>query len=171
VSSSVTTVGTGSPTPGLPDAVPLQVGDPAPDFTLTDTHGSPVHLAELRGTPVVLVFVPFAFSGVCTGELCELRDNIGVFEAAGTRLLVVSCDPMYALRAWAEQKGYGFDLVSDFWPHGEVATAYGVFDAERGRAVRGSFLIDADGVVRWAVVNPAGQARDLAGYRDALAAL
>jgi peroxiredoxin len=151
--------------------VPLQAGDPAPDFTLTDTHGSPVSLAELRGTPVVLVFVPFAFSGVCTGELCELRDNIGVFDAAGTRLLVVSCDPMYSLRAWAEHEGYGFDLLSDFWPHGDVATAYGVFDAERGRAVRGSFLIDADGVVRWAVVNPAGQARDLSGYRAALASL
>jgi peroxiredoxin len=151
--------------------VPLQVGDPAPDFTLPDTHGSPVTLSELRGTPVVVVFVPFAFSGVCTGELCELRDNIELFEATGTRLLVISCDPLYSLRAWAEQEGYGFDLLSDFWPHGEAATAYGVFDAERGLARRGSFLVDVDGVVRWAVVNPAGRARDLAGYREALAAL
>jgi peroxiredoxin len=153
------------------EAVPLHVGDPAPDFTLPDTHGSPVTLSGLRGTPVVVVFVPFAFSGVCTGELCELRDNIALFDAAGARLLVVSCDPMYSLRAWAEQEGYGFDLLSDFWPHGQAATAYGVFDPERGRALRGSFLVDADGVVRWAVVNPAGQARDLAGYREALAAL
>ena len=120
--ATVSPAGPGAPVPTVPDVVPLQVGDPAPDFTLTDTHGSPVSLADLRGTPVVLVFVPFAFSGVCTGELCELRDNIGVFEAAGTRLMVVSCDPMYSLRAWAEQEGYAFDLLSDFWPHGEVAT-------------------------------------------------
>jgi peroxiredoxin len=159
-----------SPAAGV-ETVPLQVGDPAPDFTLPDTHGTPVTLSELRGTPVVVVFVPFAFSGTCTGELCELRDNIDVFEAAGTRLMVVSCDPLYSLRAWAEQEGYGFDLLSDFWPHGEAATAYGVFDPERGRALRGSFLIDADGVVRWAVVNAAGQARDLGGYREALAGL
>lgn len=149
----------------------IQVGDPAPDFTLPDTHGTPVHLADLRGTPVVLVFVPFAFSGICTGELCELRDNIEDFEAAGVKVLVVSCDAVYSLRAWAEQEGYTFDLLSDFWPHGEVASLYGVFDAENGLAVRGSFLIDADGVVRWAVVNPRGQARPFDAYRAALAAL
>jgi mycoredoxin-dependent peroxiredoxin len=171
VSSTATSAASGTSVGTLTQVVPLQPGDPAPDFTLTDTHGSPVGLGELRGTPFVLVFVPFAFSGVCTGELCQLRDNIGVFEAAGTRLLVVSCDPMYSLRAWAEQEGYGFDLLSDFWPHGEAASAYGVFDAERGRALRGSFLVDAQGTIRWAVVNAAGRARDLAGYREALAAL
>jgi len=149
----------------------VRVGDRGPDFTLPDTHGTPVRLAELQGTPVVLVFVPFAFTGVCTGELSELRDNLGELEAAGVRLLVVSCDATASQRAWAEQEGFGFDLLSDFWPHGAAAQAYGVFDAERGRAVRGSFLIDAGGVVRWAVVNPAGQARDLAGYRGALATL
>jgi peroxiredoxin len=155
------------PGPGTPPAV----GDPAPDFALTDTHGSPVGLADLRGTPAVVVFVPFAFSGVCTGELCELRDNLDLFRSAGVRLLVVSCDPVHALRAWAEHEGYTFDLLSDFWPHGAAATAFGVFDADRGRATRGSFLLDADGVVRWSVVSPAGQARSLEGYRTAIAAL
>ena len=149
----------------------VRVGDPAPDFSLPDTHGTPVRLAELRGTRVALVFVPFAFTGTCTGELRELRDNLGLFEDAGVRLLVVSCDPMASQRAWAEQEHVGFDLLSDFWPHGTAAAAYGVFDAERGRAVRGSFLIDAAGIVRWTVVNPAGRARDLAGYRAALGTL
>ena len=158
-------------TDALPGVVPLGLGRPAPDFVLTDTHGSPVRLSELRGAPVVLVFVPFAFSGVCTGELRELRDNLAVFRAAGAHLLVISCDPVHALRAWAEQEGYTFDLLSDFWPHGRVATAYGVFDAARGRAERGSFLLDADGVLRWSVVSPSGHARDLEGYRGALAAL
>ena len=154
--------------PGVRSAV---LGRPAPDFVLTDTHGSPVRLTDLRGAPAVVVFVPFAFSGICTGELCELRDNLDVFRSAGVRLVVVSCDPVHALRAWGEAEGYPFDLLSDFWPHGAAATAYGVFDAERGRALRGSFLVDADGVVRWSVVNPAGQARSLDGYRTALAGL
>lgn len=148
-----------------------RVGELAPDFTLVDTHGTPVTLSALRGTPVALVFVPFAFSGICTGELCELRDNLAAFERAGVRLLAISCDAMFSLRAWAEQDGYTFDLLSDFWPHGEVARAYGVLDEERGLALRGSFLLDADGVVRWSVVNPRGQARDLAGYLGAIEAL
>jgi len=149
----------------------VRVGDPAPDFTLPDTHGTPVHLADLRGKPALLVFYPFAFSGTCTGELCELRDNIAAFETAGVTLLGISCDPMFTLRAFREQEGYGFELLSDFWPHGEVASRYGVFDDARGLAVRGSFLLDADGVVRWTVVNPPGERRDLEGYLEALARL
>lgn len=150
---------------------PPVVGTPAPDLTLPDTHGTPVTLSELRGTPVVLVFFPFAFSGICTGELCELRDNIAAFDDAGVRLLGVSCDPMFTLRAFGEQEGYGFDLLSDFWPHGAAARAYGVFDEATGHALRGSFLVDAEGVLRWSVVNPRGQARPVAAYREALAAL
>jgi peroxiredoxin len=146
-----------------------QPGDPAPDFTLPDTHGTPVRLADLRGDAVLLVFYPFAFSGICTGELCELRDNIEEFETAGVRLLAISTDPVYALKAWQQQEGFGFDLLSDFWPHGAAARAYGVLDEERGHALRGTFLVDADGVVRWSVVNPRGQRRDLEAYRAALA--
>jgi peroxiredoxin len=152
---------TARPTPAL--------GAPAPDFSLPDTHGTPVTLSGLGGGPVVIVFVPFAFSATCTGELCQLRDNIAEFEEAGVHVVVVSCDPGHSLRAWAAQEGFGFDLLSDFWPHGEVAKAYGVFDEGRGFAVRGSFLVDAEGVLRWSVVNPPGRARDFASYRAALA--
>ncbi|MBO3093749.1 peroxiredoxin [Cellulomonas dongxiuzhuiae] len=148
-----------------------QVGTRAPGLTLPDTHGTPVALAQLRGTPVAVVFFPFAFSGICTAELCELRDDIAAFDDAGVRLLAVSCDPMFALRAWSEQERFPFDLLSDFWPHGEAARAYGVFDEATGHALRGSFLVDADGVLRWSVVNPRGQARPLSAYRQALAAL
>lgn len=147
------------------------LGELAPDFTLVDTHGTPVTLSALRGSPVVIVFIPFAFSGTCRGELCEIRDNIAAFDSAGVRVLVVSCDSTFTLRAWREQEGYGFDLLSDFWPHGDVARAYEVFDEKAGRPLRGSFLVDADGVLRWSVVNPAGQARDLAAYRAAIAEL
>src|SRR5918998_235834 len=123
----------------------LQPGDPAPGFTLPDTHGTPVQLADLRGETVLVVFYPFAFSGICTGELCELRDNIDDFEAAGVRLLAVSTDAVFTLKAWQAAEGFGFDLLSDFWPHGEAASAFGVFDESSGHALRGSFLIDADG--------------------------
>lgn len=153
-----------------PTPVP-RPGDPAPELVLPDTHGTPVSLIGLRGTSVVLVFFPFAFSGTCTAEACELRDNLEEFEGAGVRLLGITCDTKQALRAWGEQEGLGFDLLSDFWPHGAAARSYGVFDDASGMAVRGSFLIDADGIVRWHVVNAPGHARDLGAYRAALAAL
>ncbi len=153
-----------------PGQVP-RPGDPAPELVLPDTHGTPVSLTGLRGTPVALVFFPFAFSGLCTSEASELRDNLEDFEGAGVRLLGISCDSRHALRAWAEQEGLGFDLLSDFWPHGAAARSFGVFDDASGMAVRGSFLVDSDGIVRWQVVNAPGHVRDLGAYRAALAAL
>lgn len=150
---------------------PLQVGDVAPDFTLQNVHGEPVTLSSLRGKPVAIVFFPFAFSGICTGELCELRDHIEIFDQAGVTLLAISCDSVFSLKAWADQEGYSFDLLSDFWPHGEVSRAYGVFDEKAGLAVRGTFLLDGDGVVRWSVVNQPGEARDFGAYQAAIAGL
>lgn len=151
-------------------AVP-EVGQQAPDFTLANQYGEPVRLADFRGRNVVLVFYPFAFSGICTGELCEIRDNLSVFEHADAEVLAISVDSKFALRAYAGQEGYEFSLLADFWPHGDVAMRYGVFDAESGMAVRGTFIIDAEGIVRYVVVNPRGQARDLDEYRRALAGL
>ena len=144
------------------------IGDMAPDFSLANQFGEPVALSELRGTPVALVFYPFAFSGICTGELCELRDNLGDFQDAGVRLLAISVDTKYTLRAYAEAEGYAFDLLADFWPHGEVAQAYGAFDPVRGMAGRSTFLISAEGTIADMFTTPAGQARALARYRQAL---
>ena len=150
----------------------VSVGDIAPEFTLRDQHGADVSLSSFRGDQAVLVvFYPFAFSGICTSELCEIRDDLSVFQNDAVQVLAVSCDPVHSLRAWAEDQKLDFPLLSDFWPHGAVASAYGVFDAERGMAIRGSFLVDVDGTVRWTVVNGPGQARDLGAYREALAAL
>ena len=149
-----------------------EIGMPAPEFSLRDEHGQQITLSDFRGEkPVLLVFYPFAFSGICTGELCELRDDIAAFEADGVQVLAISCDPMHSLRAWAEHESYPFPLLSDFWPHGEVAKAYGVFFEPAGSATRGSFLVDRDGVLRWGVVNGMGDARPLAAYREAVAAL
>ena len=147
-----------------------QIGDVAPDFELRSQHGEPIRLSDFRGSKsVVVVFYPFAFSGICTSELCEIRDDLGRFQNDSVQVLALSCDSVQTLRAYAERDGYDFPLLSDFWPHGAVAQAYGVFNDKVGVATRGSFLIDADGVVRWSVVNEIGEARDLAGYHAALA--
>jgi peroxiredoxin len=151
-------------------AVPA-VGGTAPDFELSNQFGEPVRLSSFRGKNVVLVFYPFAFSGICTGELCEIRDNLAVFEDTNAVVLAVSVDSKFSLRAYAGQEGYSFDLLADFWPHGAVASAYGVFDPETGMAKRGTFIIDAAGKIRYTVVNPRGQARDFSEYRAALAGL
>ncbi|MEV4165621.1 peroxiredoxin [Nonomuraea dietziae] len=140
----------------------------APDFELPDQHGTPVRLSGLRGSRVLLIFYPVAFSGVCRGELAQVRDELIPQLPADVRVLGVSVDSMFAQRAWAEQEGYEFPLLSDFWPHGQVAQAYGVFDEKRGLAKRGTFLIDGEGAIRWSVVNPISSARDVADYLKAL---
>jgi len=117
---------------------------------------------------VVLVFYPWAFSGVCTGELCTLRDGLAGFAAVDARVLAVSCDPMFALRAFADQQGLTFDMVSDHWPHGEIARSYGVFDEGLGVARRGSFVLDADGTVLWRVLTGIGEPRDIAAHLQPL---
>ncbi|MFB0617133.1 peroxiredoxin [Streptomyces sp. AGS-58] len=150
----------------------IQVGDKAPDFELKDNHGRTVRLSEFHGDKnVVLLFYPFAFTGVCTGELCELRDNLPTFSDRDTQLLAVSNDSIHTLRVFAEQEGFEYPLLSDFWPHGEVSRAYGVLDEDKGCAVRGTFIIDKEGIVRWTVVNGLPDARDLGEYVKALDAL
>ena len=145
------------------------VGQVAPDFTLKDQQGRSVSLSDFRGVKnVVVVFYPFAFSGICTGELCEIRDNLGDFENDDVQVLAVSCDHMFTQRAWSDAEGYFFPMLSDYWPHGAAARAYGVFDQFGGFSTRGTFLIDRDGVVCWTLVNGPSQRRDFAGYRAAL---
>lgn len=146
-------------------------GEAAPDFTLPNQFGEQIRLEDLRGQTLLVVFYPFAFSGICTQELGDLRDASGAFNDDGVRVLAVSTDSKYTLRAFAHAEGYTFDLLSDFWPHGTAATAFGVFDDDAGIAARGTFIIDAAGVVRYSLVNPRGQARSVADYRAALATM
>ncbi|MEC4016184.1 peroxiredoxin [Streptomyces sp. H27-D2] len=150
----------------------VEVGTEAPDFELRNQHGELIRLSGFRGEKnVVLVFYPFAFTGVCTGELAALRDELPTFLNEETQLLAVSNDSLFTLRVFAEQERLGFPLLSDFWPHGTASRAYGVFDEDKGCAMRGTFVIDKDGVVRWTVVNGMPDARDLSEYAKALAAL
>ena len=152
--------------------MPIAVGDEAPDFALKDQHGRTVRLADLRGRKAALVvFYPWAFTGVCGGELHAMQDDLDALASDDVELVTVSTDSMYALRAFADKEGFTFPLLSDFWPHGEVARAYGVLHAEIGIALRGTFLVDRDGVVRWTVVNGIGDARDVEDYKRAIAAL
>ena len=150
----------------------LHIGDPAPDFTLRDQHGRRTSLSGFRGErTVVIVFFPFAFSGVCTGELRDLRESADQIAQAGAELLAISCDPVFALRAFADQDGLEFALLSDFWPHGEVAASYEVFDEKHGCPTRSSFVVDREGVLRWSVHNPMGEPRSVADYLGQLASM
>jgi mycoredoxin-dependent peroxiredoxin len=150
----------------------LEVGDKAPDFTLKDQHGAPITLSDFRGSKnVVVVFYPFAFTGVCTGELCAIRDDLGAFVNDDVQILSVSVDSVFSHRVFAEQQNLEYPMLSDFWPHGETAQAYGVFDENLGAAVRGTFIIDKDGIVRWKVVNAIPDARDQQEYKAVLDSL
>jgi mycoredoxin-dependent peroxiredoxin len=150
----------------------LQVGDEAPDFELKDQHGAPLRLSSFRGRKnVLVVFYPWAFSGVCSGELDDLQQQLADFQNDEVAVVTVSTDSMYALRTFADAKGYQFPLLADFWPHGAVAADYDVLHPDVGVALRGTFLVDKQGIVRWTVTNGIGDARSLDDYRAALAAL
>lgn len=151
----------------------IEVGQPAPAFTLKDQDGADVSLSDFAGEKAVaLVFYPFTFTGICEGELCQLRDDIAIYETAGVQVLAVSCDSKNSQKVWAEQQGYTFPLLSDFWPHGAAAQAYGVFNDVVGCANRATFLIDTDGIVVDAFATDSlGTAREADRYAEALAKL
>lgn len=151
----------------------LEIGGLAPDFTLRDQFGQDVTLSSFRGRKAVAIFFyPFAFSGVCTGEMTGIRDRLADFMTFETEVLGISCDPVYALRAFADQDGINFPLLSDFWPHGEVTRAYDVFDEAKGCPRRSSYVIDRDGRVRWSVHNAMPDGRDLEEHlKELLAAV
>jgi peroxiredoxin len=147
----------------------VEVGSPAPDFTLKNQDGQEVSLSDFRGDKsVLLVFYPFAFSGICTGELCSVRDDLSSFQNDQVQILAISCDTTWSLKVFAQQEGYEFPLLSDFWPHGAVSESYGIFSSDLGFAFRGTFLVDRDGVVQFLERNGPGDARDQQGWRDAL---
>ncbi|HWJ64548.1 MAG TPA: peroxiredoxin [Acidimicrobiales bacterium] len=151
----------------------IAVGQPAPAFTLKDQAGADVSLSDFAGErPVVLVFYPFTFTGICEGELCALRDDLSRYEAAGVQVLAVSCDSKNSQKVWADQQGYTFPLLSDFWPHGATAQAYGVFNDALGCANRATFVIDRDGtIVDVFETDSLGTPREQEQYEAALAKL
>jgi mycoredoxin-dependent peroxiredoxin len=151
--------------------VSLVPGQPAPAFTARNQHGELITVSGLRGAPAVIIFYPWAFSSICHDELAAVRDDHGSFVALGSRVLAVSCDAMYTLRAYADAERIQFDLLSDHWPHGAIAHAFGVFDEEAGCARRGTFVLDSAGLIRWQQVNQINEPRELAAVLAAIAKL
>jgi peroxiredoxin len=151
----------------------VEIGQEAPDFELRSSTGDTVKLSSFRGDKAVaLVFYPFTFTKVCHGELCALRDDISRYESAGVQVLAISCDTAPAQKKWAEEEGYNFPVLADFWPHGKVAQAYGVFNDALGCAMRHTFLIDKDGkVVDTFATDAIGTPREAERYNEALAKL
>ena len=150
--------------------MPLEIGTPAPDFTLRDQHGQEHTLSSYLGEKaVLLVFFPFAFSGVCTGELIGFRDRLGEFETDTSTLMTISCDSMFAQRAFADRDALFFPVLSDFWPHGEVAAAYDVLDDATGGCLRSSYVVGRDGRVAFGLHHAPSEPRDLGVQATALA--
>ena len=150
----------------------VDVGDEAPDFELQDQERAPVRLSSFRGSKnVVVVFYPMSFTPTCQGELCAIRDSLVDFDSEDVQTLAISCDTSAVHKRWADEEGYRFPILADFWPHGDVARAYGVFDEERGLALRGTFIVDKQGKVVYKVVNGIKSPRDLDEYRAVLAGL
>nr|WP_314141532.1 peroxiredoxin [uncultured Rhodococcus sp.] len=150
--------------------MPIEVGAVAPDFTLKDQNNQLVTLSSYRDVKnVLLVFYPLAFTGTCQGELCKVRDELPTFENDDTAVLAISVGPPPTHKIWAAEQGYTFPLLSDFWPHGEVAQAYGVFNDTAGFANRGTFVVDKSGIIRFAEMNGPGEARDSSSWAEALA--
>jgi peroxiredoxin len=150
----------------------IDVGDEAPDFELRDQHAQTHLLSSYRGEKnVILVFYPWAFTRVCSGELCAIRDEVGSLQNDETQVFAISCDPVPSLRQFADEQEFSYPLLSDFWPHGAVASAYGVFNDALGIAERGTFVIDKRGIVRWTVRTEIPEARSLPEYQKVLAEL
>ena len=147
----------------------VEVGDQAPDFELPDQTRQPFRLSDYRGKKaVVVVFYPLSFTNVCEVEMLGLRDDIEVFRNDDVETVAISCDSTAVHRAWADQKGFDFPILADFWPHGEVSQAYGVFNERMGVALRGTFIVDREGVVKYKVVHDIPDARDQDEYKRVL---
>lgn len=161
--------------PGQPaETTGPNIGEPAADFAAANVHGSVVRLSSLHGRWVLLVFVPFAFTPVCAGEVEDLVHAAPTWRRRGVDVVVVSCDAMPTLRTWADQHGAGsagVEVLSDFWPHGRIARSYGAFSESDGAADRLSVLIDPAGIVRWSTTAARGRPRPVADYEAAIEAL
>ncbi|MFP4150093.1 MAG: peroxiredoxin [Nitriliruptoraceae bacterium] len=147
----------------------VQIGDQAPDFELKDQTNRPVRLSDYRGKKhVLIVFYPLSFTGVCEGEMCQIRDSIETYRNDEVETLAISVDAPPTHARWAHEQGFEFPLLSDFWPHGEVASTYGVFDDTIGLALRGTFIVNKEGTVVYTDRNPVPEARDQQAWKRAL---
>lgn len=149
-----------------------EIGQMAPDFTMTDQRRNPVSRDDLLGRKTLLVFIPFAFSGVCTGEVCSLRDDVSSLSDLDANVVIVTTDTFFTNAAWAEKENLDFTILSDFWPHGAVSQAYGTFNDAVGVSMRSTYVLDEQGIVREIIASDElGVARNHDAYAGALAAI
>ena len=149
----------------------VEVGSPAPDFTLRNESGEEVTLSGLQGRNVVLIFYPFAFSSTCTKELHDVTDLESRFGDANAQVFGISVDSPFALKAFRDHEQLTPHLLSDFEPKGAVARQYGVYRGQDGTSERALFVIDGEGIVRWSYVSPVGVNPGADGILNALEAL
>lgn len=149
-----------------------EIGAPAPEFTLIDQDRNSVSLTSLSGRKTLIVFIPFPFTRTCEGELCTIRDHRTALTDLGANVVAITCDTMPSNKRWSDDNGFGFPVLSDFWPHGETAKAYGAFNEMVGVANRYTFVLDEDGVVREIIhTDSLGTAREFDAYKSALSSL
>lgn len=150
----------------------LTIGTHAPDFSLRDQHRNVVTLDDLKGAPSLIVFIPFPFTGNCEDELCAIRDRLSELNDLDATVVAITCHAIPTNAKWAELNDFGFPVLSDFWPHGAVATAYDNFNADVGCAMRTTYVLDAEGVIREVVkVDSLGEQREFDHYTRALASV
>ncbi len=148
----------------------MTVGSPAPTFELPDQDRNLVSTESLKGSKALIVFIPFPFTGICDGEVCAIRDNLAALDDLDARVVIVTVHAVPMIKKWAEENGLNFPVLADYWPHGEVAKAYGAFNDTLGMANRYSFVLDAEGIVREVINTEAlGVAREFDAYTEALA--
>jgi peroxiredoxin len=149
--------------------MPAEIGSPAPDFSLYSQDGTEVTLDGLKGRKSLVVFIPFPFTGNCQDELCTIRDRHAELNRLDANVVAITTNPVFSNKAWAEQNGLDFPVLSDFWPHGEVTDAYGTFDPKVGAANRSTYVLDEQGVVRAVVATESRKyVRDFDEYVAAL---
>lgn len=149
--------------------MPLEIGTPAPDFTMRRQTGKKVSLEDLKGSKAMIVFVPYPFTRTCTAELCQLRDSLDAFKRSETRVVVVTTHATSTNAEWARKEGYEFDILADYWPHGEVSRLYDAFDETYGYSTRVTYFLDGAGIIRDVVSSDVlGEARDHESYETIL---
>jgi peroxiredoxin (alkyl hydroperoxide reductase subunit C) len=152
--------------------MPLTVGTSAPNFTLVSQNREKITLEDLKGKKSMIVFMPYPHTRTCDAETCEIRDNWALFEGLDANVVLITTHALPTNKVWAEENGFGFPILADYWPHGEVARAYDTFDETFGYAKRTTYILDADGVIRDVIATDVlGEARPFSSYPDALASI
>jgi glutaredoxin-dependent peroxiredoxin len=153
----------------------IKLGKPAPEFTLFSDEKKEVNLSDFKGKNVVILFFPQAFTGVCTQELCDMRDNMHKYEALNAQVLGISVDSVFTLAKFKELQNYNFPLLSDF--NKQISKKYGTIYKEfafgmSGVSKRSAFVLDAEGIVRYAeVLDNAGNVPSFKAINETLAGL